>query len=284
MAGQVANEDQITYWNEQAGPKWVRMQADVDLQIGPIWETLLARIGPKPGQRILDVGCGCGTTTMDLARAVAPTPVVGLDISEPMLVYAQERAAKAGIDNVEFVNGDAQVYAFNHDAFDLAVSRFGVMFFEDPTAAFANVRRVLAPDGRLHFVCWQPLSENPWMAVPLFAAAEYVELPPPPQPGEPGPFSLGDPDWIREILSGAGYANVEIDSDVRELPLGGGRPLDETADFILRIGPLNKAFDEADEEGRKKIQAAVKGALEPYWRNSAVQMKFSTWMVTARNG
>ena len=188
-----ANAGQIDYWNDEAGPKWVRLQELLDHQLADLGLFVVERAAPAAGERVLDIGCGCGASSLELAQRVGPKgSVLGVDVSEPMLARARERARHAGVDNLQFQRGDAQVTPFEPGSFDLVHSRFGIMFFEDPPAAFANMRRALAPNGRVTFVCWQPLSENPWMRIPMAAALPHIELPPIPAPGAPGPFALGD--------------------------------------------------------------------------------------------
>jgi len=177
------NADQVAFWNSPAGEKWVRNQAEMDMTLAPLTEMLLARAAPAPGQRVLDVGCGTGTTVLQLAGAVGPGGhVQGLDVSEPMLALARQRVAAAGAGNVDLVLDDAQTFAFDAGSRDLVFSRFGVMFFADPPAAFANLRRALVPGGRLVFVCWADLADNPWFKVPRDAAiARLGPVPPTPR-------------------------------------------------------------------------------------------------------
>src|SRR6185503_11565956 len=184
------NAEQIKYWNETAAPKWVEYQAVLDTQLEELGRLAMERARLVPGERVLDVGCGCGATTRALAARVgARGSAHGVDISAPMLARAAELTRAAGVGNVRFTNADAQTYAFEPGGADVLFSRFGVMFFTDPPAAFTNLRRALRPGGRVAFVCWQPLAENPWLLVPLSTAAQHIQLPPPPAPGAPGPFA-----------------------------------------------------------------------------------------------
>ena len=199
-----ANTEQREYWNEQAGPTWVRNQERLDAQIQPWGELALNALAAAPGEAVLDVGCGCGATSLALAAQVGPEGrVVGLDLSGPMLARARERAAAEGRANVSFLQADAQTHAFAPE-FDALFSRFGVMFFDDPPAAFANLAGALRPGGRLSFACWQGREQNGWVSIPMAALIGEVELPPPPAPDAPGPFALGDPDRLRALLEGAG--------------------------------------------------------------------------------
>ena len=279
------NAEQRTYWNEQAGPLWVTYQERLDRQIGPHGDAALAKLAPAQGERVLDLGCGCGDTSLALARAVgAAGRVLGLDLSEPMLARARERAAAAGLANVAFRAADVQTAPLERGTFDAAFSRFGVMFFADPAAAFANVRRALRPGGRVVFACWRPVAENPWILVPMAAAMPHVTLPPPPPPGAPGPFAFGDAARVRGILEAAGFAAIEIEpAEVPMLP--GGGDVDEAADTFLEVGPLASALREAGagDAVRARVRGAVRDAFASHARNGRVELGSAIWLVRARS-
>jgi SAM-dependent methyltransferase len=206
-----ANVEQAEFWSEMA-PTWLALEDQLQQVGGPPGELAMDRLGLRPGQRVVDLGCGSGRTTLELAARVGSAgEVVGADISAEMLARGRERAARLGAGNVEFVHADVQVHNFGEARFDAAYSRFGVMFFADPVAAFANVRRALRPGGTLSFVCWQTVSDNEWMLLPGMAVAEVTgSLPPRSGPGEPGPFSLSDPARTRALLAAAGLASIAI--------------------------------------------------------------------------
>jgi SAM-dependent methyltransferase len=276
------NAEQRAYWNEQAGPVWVAMQERMDAQIGAHGARALAALAAKPGERILDVGCGCGDTALALARAVGPTGhVLGLDLSAPMLARARERAAAAGLANVAFTEGDAQTLALPAADRDALFSRFGVMFFEDPPTAFANLARALRPGGRIAFACWQAPAANLWVSVPMAALAAVVPLPAPPPPGAPGPFAFADPEHVRDILAKAGLADIEVRGEQLPMAFGG---VDDAAAFLTDLGPASRAVREANggEPLRAKAQAAIRDAIAPHARGGRVELPSAIWVVTAR--
>jgi SAM-dependent methyltransferase len=275
-----ANQAQIDYWNAIAGSVWARYQAQLDRQIEPLGQAAIAALAPRPGERILDVGCGCGATILALAQRVAPGgSVVGVDISEPMLEIARNRPRPADNLAIEFRNADAQASDLGRGVFDAAFSRFGVMFFSDPAAAFANIRAALKPGGRLAFVCWRPLAENPWMAAPMAAGAALLPPMPPPDPLAPGPFAFADPARVQDILAVAGFSGIDISRF--DTPVGGG-DLEETVDLSLHVGPLGMALREAPQL-REPVTAAVREALRPYLTPSGVMAPAAVWIVRATN-
>ncbi len=275
------NAQQIQYWNE-TGSRWVRLQAPIDTQIRPLGLLAMERAALRPGARVLDVGCGCGDTTVELARRVAPGgAATGIDISGVMLERARQLARERGA-TARFELADAQTHAFPPASVDVLFSRFGVMFFGDPTAAFANLRRALAPGGRLAFVCWQSLPDNPWMFVPLGAALQHLPPPPLPAPDVPGPFAFADRARVCGILERAGFADVQFEAVHETLTIGGGAGLDETVDFLLQMGPAAAALRESpDPSLLPRVAAAVRDALAPYVTADGIRMASASWIVTA---
>ena len=273
-----ANADQIAYWNNAAGETWAALQDRLDRQIEPLGLRAIEASAPQPGERVLDIGCGCGQTSFELARRVGPSGrVLGVDISAPMLEVARQRAAGAAA-NVSFIEADAQTHALQKGGFDLAVSRFGVMFFDDPTAAFRNIGAALRPGGRLAFVCWRPMLENAWMATPLFAAMPLLPPLPPPDPAAPGPFAFADPERVRNILTGAGFEAVDIQP--HDQPIG-GNDLDQTVAMALKVGPLGAVLREHPHL-RDGVVGAIREALAPHVTPKGVMLPSATWIVTAR--
>lgn len=276
------NADQIRYWNGDGGARWLASHEIIHRQVESIGLHALDRAELAPNDRVLDVGCGVGATTIEIARRVGPNgAVVGLDVSQPLLSRALDRAFEAGIANASFVRADAQTASLPEGAFDAIFSRFGVMFFHDPEAAFRNLRRALRPGGRLTFLCWCALADNPWAHVPLEAVSMLVPLPAP-APGAPGPFAFAEPDRVRTFLQGAGFSGVDFEKLDREVHVAGGADLDETAAFMTRVGPAARALAEAGPEVRAAAVAAIREALTPHHTPAGVRMASATWVVRGR--
>ncbi|OHB31779.1 MAG: hypothetical protein A2790_02920 [Phenylobacterium sp. RIFCSPHIGHO2_01_FULL_69_31] len=269
-----ANAQQVAYWNESAGPTWAELQAPLDRQLAPLGRRAMSELDLGPGRRVLDIGCGAGETTLSLAQTGAEA--VGVDISRPLLEIARSRSE--GRAEVTFLEADAQTHPFPPGAFDAVFSRFGVMFFADPAAAFANIRQALKPGGKIAFVCWRTPAENPIMSLPMQAALAHVDAPPaPPEPGAPGPFAFADPDRVRAILAAAGFENVAITA--HDEAIGPG-DLETTLALALRVGPLGALLRENPAK-RDAVIAAVRAALAPYDGPDGVKLGSATWIVTA---
>lgn len=275
-----ANADQITYWNARAGETWAALQDKLDRQIECLGLTAMAALDPRPGERLLDIGCGCGQTSLELAERVGEDgAVTAVDISAPMLAVAKARAAEAGARQITFIEADAQTYPFAPRKLDAAFSRFGVMFFEDPTAAFHNIASGLVPGGRLAFVCWRALAENPWMTTPFAAALPLLpQAPEPPTPNAPGPFAFADPDRVRGILQTAGFGEIEITPHDQ---LIGGNDLETSVGVSLQVGPLGAILREQPHL-KDVVTNAVREALRPHVTDRGVLQPSATWIVTAR--
>jgi SAM-dependent methyltransferase len=277
------NADQIEFWNGEGGEKFVRYQNALDIMLEPFGAETMARAGVGTGEVVLDIGCGCGDTSIDLARRVGITgEVVGVDISEMMLARAEDRAAHAEMSNVFFELADVERGAQHLDSFDLAFSRFGVMFFADPAGAFRNVHAALHEGGRVAFACWQALERNQWVSLQLRAVLPLVPPPEAPGPEDPGPFSFADPDRVRRILGEAGFSDIEVSPFETEVALGGMLVLDDAVDFSLELGPASALLKDADEATRQKARAAVREALQPFQTAKGVMLSAGAWIVTAR--
>jgi SAM-dependent methyltransferase len=280
-AGHDKNTDQIAYWNGPNGQRWTDRQAEQDVLLAPVSKALIERAAAKPGDRILDVGCGCGSTSIALAGQVAPSGLVlGIDISGPMLARARELAPKGA--PVDFALADATVYPFDPGSFDLLVSRFGVMFFAEPAVSFANLRRALRPAGRVAFACWREPRENPWMMAPLQAIYQHVPKLPPQGPEDPGPFAFASEERVSRILGEAGYMRIEMEPVALSFDIAVGRGLDAAVQAALQIGPGSRALDGHPPETRAAAAKSVKEMLTPYVRGQSVPLAGSIWIVTAR--
>jgi SAM-dependent methyltransferase len=274
------NAAQIEHWNSKDALHWVTAQDRYDRMLAPFATALLDIAALAPDARILDIGCGTGLTTCEAARIAPEGHTRGLDISRQMIDAARARADGLGISNVTFDVGDAQTDAFAPEA-DVVMSRFGVMFFDDPAAAFTNLRMALAQSGRLVFVCWQDLLANDWMAVPGLAAAQHLSLPEPGPPGTPGPFSLGDADRVRAMLRAAGYSNITIDSYETSILLAGGGSLEDAIDFLQSTGTGRALFADAAPDAAERAIDGMKSALKPHVTPDGVQLGAATWLVSA---
>jgi SAM-dependent methyltransferase len=259
---------------------WAEVREPLERQLAPLGRHALTALAPRPGESVLDIGCGGGETALDLARAVEPGgTVVGIDLSAAVLAFAQ-RAARAAkeCEQVRFVQADAQVFPFEPASFDAAFSRFGVMFFADPTAAFINIRRSLRPNGRLSFVCWRALEENPLDILPLRAASAHLPPQPAHDPDAPGPFAFADRERVRGILEGAGFGEIEITA--RDEQVGSG-DLDTMLAVCSRVGALGKILRE-NPKLRAATLPAVRSALAAHDGPDGVKLNAATWIVTAR--
>jgi len=274
-APNASNTEQIDFWNGDAGVMWARRQDRMDALLAPITRGVLQACDVKAGERALDVGCGCGDTTIALAQRGAR--LTGVDVSRPMLARARERAQSAGLD-IDFVLGDAAEARFAN-AYDALFSRFGVMFFADPTAAFANLHSAMRAKARLCFVCWQVPQANPWIAVPFGAALPMMPPQPPPDPRAPGPFAFAESAYVGQILRDAGFTDVRIDALNTDLGVGGN--LDAAVEMICEVGPLSRSLASLDPDARAPIVASVRNALAPYVKPSGVMLGAACWIVRA---
>jgi SAM-dependent methyltransferase len=271
-----ADRDMNAYW-DRAGRVWVEHQALLDKIMAPIAEAVVEAAGPANGERVLDVGCGSGATTFAAAWRTGPTGrAVGVDISGALVELARRRAGEDSVEGVEFLLADAQTHVFA-TPFDAIVSRFGVMFFPDPVAAFANLRRAIKPSGRLAFAAWRAPEENPLALVPLRAAAPFLPTLPAFEKDAPGRFAFADPDRVRRILEESGWRGIEI------APLDVASPLtfDELMTMSLRVGPLNPILAQEDDTVRGQVREAVAASLEPYAKDGLATMTSACWLVTA---
>lgn len=275
-----ANTEQTDYWNGDEASHWLVHEARYDAMLQPYADRLLAAANIAPDTTVLDLGCGAGATTLAAGRAAAKGTAHGIDLSAAMLRRAAERAAEAALSNVTFEVADAQVHSFAEAAYDVVLSRFGVMFFDDPRAAFDNIRRAVRPGGLLAFVCWQPVPENEWVLVPGLAAAQHVALQPLTEPGVPGPFAFGDPEVVRTVLTASGWQDVDV-RDTRERLLVGPNVPDTVA-FLRDTGMGKRVLAGLDQQTTATVTDAIAGALEPFAASDGVWLGSAAWLVTAR--
>ena len=269
------NQSEIETWNGVVGERWATLQELFDQRFRVFGLDVLAAADLRAGERVLDVGAGCADMTMDAAGRVGESGhVVGVDVSRPMLTRGRERARD--LPNLELIEHDASTFV--PDApFDVIVSRFGVMFFDEPAPAFTNIRSAAKPGARLAFVCWQELAKNPWAAVPLEAVLRVVAAKPTGAPGAPGPFAFADPARIRDVLGQAGWSNVAIAPAAHLVTLGA--TLEEAAVFSSRIGPAARAVHDAGAALQTPVMAAMREALAPHAPSFALEG--TVWIVTA---
>jgi SAM-dependent methyltransferase len=278
--GHDQNADQIAFWNGTAGQHWTDRQQPQDAMLAPVSDVLIDRAKPAAGERIVDVGCGCGATTIALAQKVGPAGhVFGIDISAPMLARARQ-IAPAGLP-LDFVRADATVYPFDAKSFDLLVSRFGVMFFAEPTLSFANMRRALRPSGRLAFACWREPRDNPWMMTSLQAVYKHVPKLPQIGPEDPGPFAFASEQRVIKILSDAGFAGIAMERCDLSLDVAVGRGIDAAVESALEIGPSARALEGHPPDVRAAAANSIREVLAPFANGQAVPLEASIWIVTA---
>ena len=277
------NEAQREYWDGAGGRHWVDQAERYDRLNERYGARLLSALDPQPGERVIDVGCGNGALALAVAARVRPGgEVVGLDLSGPMLDVARKRAASESLDNARFEHGDAQVHALPPASFDAITSRFGVMFFADPVAAFANLAGATRPGGRLVFSCWQDITKNEWLMVPAGAALAYVPFPEMGEPGAPGPFALAEPGRIESVLSDAGWSDVSVEDAEEPMPIG--TSVDDAVAFLRTTDLAETLMKDVDEEVAASAWRAVADALEAHAGADGVVLRGSAWIVRAVRG
>jgi SAM-dependent methyltransferase len=280
-----ANEAQQKYWNELGGTAWARWQERMDLELAPFGLAAIDAVAPRGGERVLDIGCGCGDTTLQAAGLVGPSGrVTGVDISTPMLARARERATQLRMANARFLEADAQVATVGDlgGPFDAAVSRFGVMFFADPIAAFANIAALVRPEGRLGFVCWQPPDVNQWMSDLAREVATLFPAELPPDPHGPGPFAFADPVRTQEIVRSGGWANVAVVPCVRTIQMFGTGDFAVAVEGSLAIGGAARLLVNATAEQRLEARVIAERVMKSLWDENGAHVEAATWLVTAQ--
>lgn len=276
------NAEQVELWNHGAGERWVAGDASLSRMLAPIGDASIERAALRPGEHVLDVGCGAGHTALAIGRAVTERgSVLGVDISGPLLARATARAAELGQAQVRFEHADAQTHDLGSERFDLVYSRFGVMFFADPVAAFANLARATKERGRLLFACWRAPLENPWFTEPYAAMAQHVEPPPPPPPRGPGPFAFAEEIHVRSILERAGWRDVRCEA--ADTSLWMGDTVDDALRFAGGVGPTATPLAGAEPAARSAALAQMREVFARFADDAGVvRMRAALWYVGAQ--
>lgn len=281
------NAQQIKFWNSKAAASWVEKNEEMDAMLRPLGAMAIARANLIEGEHVLDVGCGCGATTLDMVNIVgARGSVSGIDISAPMLDLANRKIQQLPepLQHVpSFELGDAASYEFSENRYDLLFSRFGVMFFADPAAAFSNMRRAIKPEGRLAFICWGPVGENDWIMKPMIAARPHLPETPPTDPKAPGPFALSDTGYLQEILTSAGFTDIGLEARTHLMRVGKGETIEEAAESCLESGPLSRMLADQPDAVTSKVKHSVADAITDHYKDGSVELNGKCWIVTARN-
>jgi ubiquinone/menaquinone biosynthesis C-methylase UbiE len=279
MPAPTPNPRGAEFWNSTMGHSWVSQQAAISDVFTSVTSVSLDAAAAKPGEHVIDIGCGTGDTLLAFARVVGPSgSVLGVDVSVPMLGFAKHRAAEAGLGNVTCALADATSYAFEPRWADLVYSRFGVMFFDDPIKAFTNIRSGMKAGGRLVFVCFRSMPENPWFRVPIEAARPYVPPQPPVDPMAPGMFSLAREERLRGILTEAGFREMALKPT--DVPIH-GKDTTQSMAFITQAGPLPALLENASDEQRTRATEAVRNALAANIGADGRGLHVGLWLVSA---
>jgi SAM-dependent methyltransferase len=275
------NADMKAFWDGHGGQTWVTRQAHTDRTLLEVTDALVAFAAPETGERVLDVGCGCGAPTLEIARAVGSSGTVSaLDISRSMLAEAAARAQAAGLSNIRWKHEDPATADL--DEYDLMASAFGTMFFGDPVSAFANMRRAAAPGARLAMACWRSLPENPWVEVPMNAVAQHLPPRPAPAARAPGMFAFADPGYVADIMAASGWASPHFEKLDLDLDIAAGRGLDEAIVQMTQIGAINSWLRDKSAEVITSAVASMREALEPHSTGESVRLPGAMWLVSGR--
>ncbi|MEQ1951935.1 class I SAM-dependent methyltransferase [Mesorhizobium sp. CN2-181] len=279
MSDMLPNRDQTELWNKGSGEAWVDMQALLDRLLEPFGRLVVDAGYPGEGGHVLDIGCGCGATTLAMARRVGGSGhCVGLDISHPLVSAARKRAAAENVANASFVEGDAQVHALEQESYNAVISRFGVMFFDDPVAAFGNIHRSARPGAKLAFVAWRSPAENEFMTTAVRAAAPLLPPMPAPNPDAPGQFAFADKSRVTSILEASGWSKVELQRAEVECQVSE----DDLMTYVTKLGPVGNALREADQPTAEKVTAVLRRAFAPFVDVGIARFTAACWLATAR--
>ncbi|OJH42013.1 class I SAM-dependent methyltransferase [Cystobacter ferrugineus] len=272
------DDEQTKLWNGLAGRAWVEAQELLDQMFKPLEDLLVEAVSAGSGRQVLDVGCGTGSTTLAIARQLgAEGRCIGIDISDPMITSARARAERESTP-ASFIRANAQNHAFEPASFDMIISRFGVMFFDDFVRAFANLKRAAKDDAELRFIAWRSPAENPFMTTAERAAAPLLPNVPARRPDAPGQFAFADQRRVHRILEESGWAEI----DIRPIDIACTLPEKELVRYLTRLGPLGLVLQEADDQTRTQVIETVRAAFEPYVHGAEVRFTAACWMVRAR--
>ena len=276
------NIKQRQFWSGAGGDVWVNKQREMDIMLNPLGDRVIERLDLKSDAKIIDIGCGCGATTLEIAKKITQGEILGVDISEPMLDKAAETAREMSLSNISFEVKDVQVDVMPQNYFDVAFSRFGVMFFEDPFEAFKNIHSSLKVDGLLSFVCWQNASLNPWQSLSIQVIKEFLDLPAP-APKSPGPFAFEDKTYLEEILRESGYKGLEILDNQEDIVMFSGKSIREACEDYLTINPVvTEMLKNSKPELTEEILEALVIKFSNFHQNDGLLFPSATWIVTAK--
>jgi len=275
------NAKQKDFWSGKGGDYWVEKQSEMDIMLNPLGEKALAKLDLKSNSDVLDIGCGCGATTLEIAKKVSEGTVTGLDISVPMLDKAESEASIQGIANVDFKVVDVQVDQLASEKYDYVYSRFGVMFFDDPYEAFKNIFSSIKEGGELSFVCWQDPSLNPWQSLSVQVIRGYLDMPSPP-PRSPGPFAFHEKDYVKEILEKSGFSNISFDDNQEDITMFSGKSLQEASEDYLAINPVvTEMLKDSPDDLKAEIVESLKEAFSEFHKGDGLVFPSATWVVSA---
>ena len=275
------NLKQKEFWSGSGGDVWVNKQSEMDIMLNPLGTKAISKLDLSKATKIIDIGCGCGATTLEIAKQLGEGEIIGVDISKPMLARAAKNASAQSLSNANFQVSDVQVDDMPSD-FDIAFSRFGVMFFEDPYQAFSNIYKSLKENGQLSFVCWQNPPLNPWQSLSLQVIKEYLDLPSPP-PKSPGPFAFEDKNYISDILNQSNFKDIEIEDNQEDIVMFSGKSIEEACEDYLTINPVvTEMLKNSKEELKDEILQALILKFSEFHNGDGLLFPSATWIVTAR--
>ena len=276
------NIKQKEFWSGAGGDVWVNKQKEMDIMLNPLGQRAIEKLTLSSSETILDIGCGCGATTLEIAKDIPKGKITGVDISEPMLDRAREDALKMSLSNTDFVVKDVQTDEIDNNHFDIAFSRFGVMFFEDPHEAFKNINKALKKGGQLSFVCWQQASLNPWQSLSIEVIRGFLDLPAPPPKG-PGPFAFEDKSYVQDILESSNFQEIEIMGNEEQIIMFSGKSLKEACEDYLTINPIvTEMLKNSANELKEEILEALMTKFSDFHKEEGLVFPSATWIVTAK--